>query len=117
MANLQPFFQAEHPKALAVSTTGAPHSGQIPTGSVWRGSSITGPPKTVSFFILSTDSITNCFIIERKSSFVNFFFSISDNVFSSRPVYSRSKSSLAGKVSTNIFPKSVQVRLFPFALI
>ena len=117
MANLQPFFHPEQPNALAVSTTGAPHSGQIPAGSVCKGSNVTGPPNTLSFFILSTDSMTNCSIIARKSSFVNFFRSISDNVFSRRPVYSRSKSSLAGNVSTSIFPKSVQLKLLPFALI
>ena len=59
MANLQPFFHPEQPNALAVSTTGAPHSGQIPAGSVCKGSNGTGPPNTLSFFILSTISVAS----------------------------------------------------------
>ena len=55
--------------------------------------------------------------MDKKSSFLNLPFSISDKVFSSLPVYCKSKSSLTGNISTKVFPRSVQVKLLPFDLI
>ena len=71
----------------------------------------------VSFFIRLTLSTVKSFIRFKNSSFLTLPFSISDNVFSSLPVYSKSRSSFAGKISTIVLPSSVHVKLFPFVSI
>src|SRR5699024_11549769 len=48
----------------------------------------------------------------RNSCLSILLFSISDNVFSRRPVNSRSNNSWIGKVSTSFLPSSVQMRFF-----
>ena len=114
MVYLQPLFQLLHPNALSVSIISLPQSGHFPTLSLEK----TGLPKPLSScLMIPTASDVKVLIISKNISFWNLPLSISDKVFSRRPVYSKSKSSFTGKFSTSFFPSSVQVKLFPFAII
>ena len=107
-----------HPNPFSPSITGFPQVGHLPTTSFPSGAStLNFDNAPVSFFILSTAVSVKLQIKFIKSDFSNLPFSISDNVFSSLPVYSRSRSSLTGNISTIVLPSSVQVRLFPLVFI
>ena len=118
MVYLQPFFQLVQPNPFSPSIISLPHTGHLPILSVPSGNStLKFFSIAVSFLISSTASTVKAFIMDKKSSFLNLPFSISDKVFSSLPVYCKSKSSLTGNISTKVFPRSVQVKLLPFDLI
>ena len=118
MVYLHPFFQLTHPNPLSPSITGFPQLGHFPKTSTPSGAStLKCFAMESSFFIALTPSIVKFFIRFKKSSFLTFPLSISERVFSSLPVYSKSKSSLTGNISTMVLPSSVQVKLFPFVVI
>ena len=101
------------PNPFCPSITPLPQAGHFPNTSIFFFSLVTSLMITCcSFLIFSTASVVNSKIVFRKSCFVNFCFSILDNVFSKRPVNSKSNTSFIEKVSTNLIASSVQSKFF-----